>query len=87
MNEASDPLYILSSNGKKEVARGLHVKFALDEQDMVEGFMQVLGECCEQRQYDLCIELHVPDRHVQSFVIGIRDCLRAIRKELDNLHG
>jgi len=83
----TDPLYILSSNGKKEVHRGLHVKFAVDEQDVVDGLMQVLGECAEVKQYDFCIEVHVPDRHLQSFVAGIRDCLRAIRKELEDKHG
>lgn len=87
MNEASDPLYILSSNGKSETLRGLHVKFALTEQDMVDGLMQVLGECIEVRQYDYCIEVHVADRHMQNVVTGLRDCLRAVRKELDNLHG
>lgn len=45
MNEASDPLYALTDNGKSETLRGLHVKFALDEQDMIDGLMQVLGEC------------------------------------------
>ncbi len=87
MNEARDPLYILSSNGKKEVARGLHVKFSLVEQDIVDGLMEVLGEVAEVKHYDYCIELHVPDRPMQSFVIGLRDALRAFRKDLDNLHG
>lgn len=83
----TDRLYALTNNGKKEVARGLHVKFAHDEQDMVDGLMQVLGECVEVRTYDFCIEVHVGDRHIQNFVTDIRDCLRAIRKELEDKHG
>ena len=83
----TDRLYALTSNGKKEVQRGLHVKFALDEQDVVDGLMQVLGECIEVKQYDFCIEVHVRERHMQEFVAGVRDSLRAIRKELEDKHG
>lgn len=83
----TDRLYALTNNGKKEVARGLHVKFALTEQDMIDGLTQVLGECIEQRTYDYCIEVHVGDRHMQNLVTGIRDSLRAVRKELEEKHG
>ncbi len=75
-------LYRLSDNNEKRVAvRGLHVKFALDERDMIDGIVQVLGECIEVRQYDYCTEVHVSDRHMQNIVAGIRDELRVMRSK------